>query len=83
MLAACRGLGARYVHPCFRPAAGFAPLVDVAHAAGLRVMTPHTNDPAEAQHFADLGVDVIASDDPTILCSLRSRAQASGLRLGH
>jgi glycerophosphoryl diester phosphodiesterase len=71
MLAACHRLGARYVHPCFRPAAGFGPLVDAAHAAGLLVMTPHTNDAAEARRFAALGVDVIASDDPAVLRPLR------------
>jgi hypothetical protein len=35
--------------------------------AGLLVMTPHTNDAAEAGYFAAIGVDVIASDDPRIV----------------
>jgi hypothetical protein len=30
-------------------------------------MTPHTNDASEAAYFAEIGVDVIASDDPRIL----------------
>jgi hypothetical protein len=33
-------------------------------------MTPHTNDASEAQRFASLGVDVIASDDPRVLQAL-------------
>ena len=69
MLAACRELGVTYAHPCFRPID--APLVETFHAAGLLVMTPHTNDPTEARYFADIGVDVIASDDPRILLPLR------------
>jgi glycerophosphoryl diester phosphodiesterase len=70
MIAACHQLGATYAHPCFRPATGFEPMVEAVHAAGLMVMTPHTNDAVEARHFADIGVDVIASDDPAILRSL-------------
>ena len=42
-------------------------LIDALHTAGLLVMTPHTNDAAEAAYFARIGVDVIASDDPKIL----------------
>jgi hypothetical protein len=34
-------------------------------------MTPHTNDAAEANRFAKIGADVIASDDPRILVALR------------
>ena len=70
MIAACRQLGTIYAHPCFRPTGGFLPTVEALHAAGLLVMTPHTNDPAEARHFAQLGVDVIASDDPRVLVGL-------------
>jgi glycerophosphoryl diester phosphodiesterase len=71
MIAACRELGTVYAHPCFRPAGGFGPTVEALHAAGLLVMTPHTNDPLEARYFAELGVDVIASDDPRLLLALR------------
>lgn len=69
MIATCRALGAAYAHPCFRPVD--RALVDAFHQAGLLVMTPHTNDPAEAPRFAAIGVDVIASDDPRILAPLR------------
>jgi hypothetical protein len=34
-------------------------------------MTPHTNDADEARYFAQIGVDVIASDDPRIVTPLR------------
>jgi hypothetical protein len=34
-------------------------------------MTPHTNDANEARQFVNIGVDVIASDDPRILIGLR------------
>jgi glycerophosphoryl diester phosphodiesterase len=71
MVEACHELGATYAHPCFRPIEPL--LVDVFHGAGLRVMTPHTNDVAEARYFAHIGVDVIASDDPRILSSLDRR----------
>jgi hypothetical protein len=47
-------------------------LIDALHVAGLVVMTPHTNVAAEACHFARMGVDVIASDDPRILVALAS-----------
>jgi glycerophosphoryl diester phosphodiesterase len=70
MLDACRAHAVTYAHPCFRPID--ASLVDTFHAAGLRVMTPHSNDPDEARHFAEIGVDVIASDDPRIVLPLRS-----------
>jgi len=69
MIAACRELGASYAHPCFRPIE--PAMVDAFHAARLRVMTPHTNDAAEARRFAAMGVDVIASDDPRILAALK------------
>jgi glycerophosphoryl diester phosphodiesterase len=68
MLATCRELDARYAHPCFRPVD--RAMVDALHEAGLQVMTPHTNDPAEAREFARIGVDVIASDDPRVLAQL-------------
>ena len=73
MLATARELGLSYVHPCFRRADGRIvppvdrPMVDALHAAGLLVMTNHTNDPAEAAYFGSIGVDVIASDDPAVL----------------
>lgn len=70
MLDACRANAATYAHPCFRPIE--SSLVEAFHAAGLRVMTPHTNDPAEAVRFAQIGVDVIASDDPRVVLPLRS-----------
>jgi hypothetical protein len=35
------------------------------------VMAPHTNDPAEARAFAAAGIDVLATDDPAVLTSLR------------
>ena len=69
IIATCRRLDARYAHPCFRPVD--RAMVDALHAARLVVMTPHTNDADEARHFAEIGVDVIASDDPRILPSLR------------
>ena len=69
MIATCRELDARYAHPCFRPID--RAMVEALHAAGLVVMTPHTNDAAEAILFAQIGVDVIASDDPRILAPLR------------
>jgi glycerophosphoryl diester phosphodiesterase len=72
MVEMCRSVDAIYAHPCFRPIT--AELVRGLQAAGLQVMTPHTNDPVEAQHFADLGVDVIASDDPRILLPLHAAA---------
>jgi glycerophosphoryl diester phosphodiesterase len=73
MLDVSRSLELTYVHPCFRRAHGRLdppvdrPLVDALHAAGLLVMTNHTNDPVEAAYFASIGVDVIASDDPRVL----------------
>jgi len=70
MIAACRELGAVYAHPCFRPIE--PPMIDAFHQAGLLVMTPHTNDAAEARSFAAIGVDVIASDDPRIVTPLRA-----------
>ena len=70
MVRTCRDLGAEYAHPCVRPID--ASVVDGLHAASLRVMTPHTNDLAEAIRFVKLRVDVIASDDPRVLLALRS-----------
>ena len=68
LIDACRALGATYAHPCFRPIE--PALVDAVHQAGLRIMTPHTNDVNESLYFAEIGVDVIASDDPRILALL-------------
>ncbi len=76
IVAVCRGVGARYAHPCFRP--WDRAMVEALHAAGLVVMTPHTNDPAEARLFASIGVDVIASDDPRILAGLRRPGNRAG-----
>jgi glycerophosphoryl diester phosphodiesterase len=69
MIDACNALGAVYAHPCFRPID--TELINRFHAAGLKVMTPHTNNPIEAHYFVKIGVDVIASDDPRILLRLR------------
>jgi glycerophosphoryl diester phosphodiesterase len=71
MIQACTDLGVTYAHPCFRPIE--PTLIGALHTAGFQVMTPHTNDLTEARHFADIGVDVIASDDPRILLSLPGR----------
>jgi len=71
LIDACRALGATYAHPCFRPIE--PALVDAVHQAGLQIMTPHTNDADEARYFAEIGVDVIASDDPRILALLAWR----------
>jgi glycerophosphoryl diester phosphodiesterase len=57
-----------FTHPCFRPIE--PALVDAVHQAGLQIMTPHTNDVNESLYFAEIGVDVIASDDPRILALL-------------
>jgi glycerophosphoryl diester phosphodiesterase len=72
MIDACKRHATRYAHPCFRPVRieDWRPMVDALHAADLLIMTPHTNDAAEAHAFAAAGVDVIASDDPRILCGL-------------
>lgn len=69
MITACHELGAGYAHPCFRPIT--PELIDALHAADLLVMTPHTNDPNEARAFVNIGVDVVASDDPRVLVPLR------------
>ncbi len=69
MIAACHELGVTYAHPCFRPIE--PALIDAFHLAELLVMTPHTNDADEARYFAQIGVDVIASDDPRIVTPLR------------
>jgi glycerophosphoryl diester phosphodiesterase len=65
MIEVCAAVGARYAHPCFRPLDGN--VVDGLHDAGLLVMAPHTNDPAEAGAFAKIGIDVLATDDPRVL----------------
>ena len=69
MVSTCRKLAATYAHPCFRPVD--VAMVNELHAAGLQVMTPHTNDADEAREFARIGVDVIASDDPRVLAQLQ------------
>jgi glycerophosphoryl diester phosphodiesterase len=74
MIEACREYDCLYAHPCFRPIE--PALIEAFHAADLRVMTPHTNDAAEARRFATIGVDVVASDDPRILLPLRSLTRA-------
>lgn len=68
MIETCRSLGARYAHPCARPIG--ARIIAELHAAGLLVMTPHTNTAAEAERFRRAGADVIASDDPRLLVAL-------------
>jgi glycerophosphoryl diester phosphodiesterase len=65
MVRICATVGARYAHPCFRPLD--LQIVEALHGAGLLVMAPHTNDPEEARAFADLGIDVLATDDPRVL----------------
>jgi glycerophosphoryl diester phosphodiesterase len=65
MIEVCAAVGARYAHPCFRPLD--ANVVAALHEAGLLVMAPHTNDSDEARAFADLGIDVLATDDPRVL----------------
>jgi glycerophosphoryl diester phosphodiesterase len=65
MIEVCAALGARYAHPCFRPLD--ATVVDALHDAGLLVMAPHTNDVSEARAFAEIGIDVLATDDPRVL----------------
>lgn len=70
MIEACHNLGVVYAHPCFRP---IEPgLIDAFHQSQLLVMTPHTNDADEARYFAQIGVDVIASDDPRIVTPLQA-----------
>jgi glycerophosphoryl diester phosphodiesterase len=72
MIETCRAVGARYAHPCARP---FTPaVIRRLHAAGLQVMTPHTNDPAEAERFREAGADLVASDDPQLLVALNERS---------
>lgn len=65
MIETCRRVGARYAHPCARPIG--VGTIGALHAAGLEVMTPHTNDPAEARRFVAAGTDYLASDDPRLL----------------
>jgi glycerophosphoryl diester phosphodiesterase len=69
MIETCRANAARYAHPCARPIGRGT--ITKLHAAGLLVMTPHTNDPAEAARFRRAGADLIASDDPRLLVALR------------
>jgi glycerophosphoryl diester phosphodiesterase len=70
MIDACLDLECVYAHPCFRPIE--PALIDAFHQAGLQVMTPHTNDADEARYFAEIGVNVVASDDPRVLLPLRA-----------
>jgi glycerophosphoryl diester phosphodiesterase len=65
MIEVCTAVGARYAHPCFRPLD--VTIIDLLHRAGLLVMAPHTNDRTEARAFAELGIDVLATDDPRVL----------------
>jgi glycerophosphoryl diester phosphodiesterase len=65
MIEICAGVGAVYAHPCFRPLD--TTIVEALHSAGLLVMAPHTNDRKEARAFAELGIDVVATDDPRVL----------------
>jgi glycerophosphoryl diester phosphodiesterase len=78
MIDTCRAVEARYAHPCRRPVTATA--IRRLHAAGLRVMTPHTNDLAEAERFRDAGADLVASDDPRLLVALGSRDAPSPSR---
>ena len=68
MIEVCAAIGARYAHPCFRPLEGA--VIQALHDAGLMVMAPHTNDPEEARAFAELGIDVLATDDPRVLADV-------------
>lgn len=70
MREACASVAAAYAHPCFRPLD--RPLVEELHAAGLLVMAPHTNDPAEAGLFVAAGIDVLATDDPAVLAGIHA-----------
>ena len=72
MIEICRAVGARYAHPCGRPITPMA--IGQLHAAGLQVMAPHTNDPAEAERFREAGADLVASDDPRLLVALIERS---------
>ncbi|MDQ4036740.1 MAG: glycerophosphodiester phosphodiesterase [Chloroflexota bacterium] len=70
MIETCRSVDARYAHPCQRPVTAAA--IRRLHAAGLWVMTPHTNEVAEAERFRDAGADLVASDDPRVLVALNA-----------
>jgi glycerophosphoryl diester phosphodiesterase len=72
MIETCRAHAARYAHPCARPIGPGT--IAKLHAAGLLVMTPHTNNAAEAERFRHAGADLIASDDPRLLVALSRRA---------
>jgi glycerophosphoryl diester phosphodiesterase len=76
MIKTCRAVGARYAHPCARPITPTS--IAELHAAGLLVMTPHTNEPAEAERFYEAGTDLVASDDPRLLVALKQRARHRG-----
>jgi hypothetical protein len=42
--------------------------------AGLQVMAPHPNGPAEAARFREAGADLVASHDPRLLVALIERS---------
>ena len=72
MIETCGSVAARYAHPCARP---IGPgMIAGLHAAGLLVMTPHTNSPLEAERFRQAGADLVASDDPRLLAQIIRRA---------
>lgn len=72
MIETCGSVAARYAHPCARP---IGPgVIAGLHAAGLLVMTPHTNSPVEAERFRRAGADLVASDDPRLLAEVIRRA---------
>jgi len=72
MIETCRAVGAHFAHPCARPIT--PTVIGRLHAAGLQVMTPHTNDPAEAERFREAGADLVPSDDPRLLIALKERS---------
>jgi glycerophosphoryl diester phosphodiesterase len=74
MIETCRTLAARYAHPCARPIG--AGTIARLHAAGFLVMTPHSNEPAEAARFRRAGADLVASDDPRLLAALSRMTSA-------
>ncbi len=57
---------------CGRPITPMA--IGQLHAAGLQVMAPHPNGPAEAARFRAAGADLVASDDPRLLVALIERS---------
>jgi len=49
-----------------------AALIQECHAAGIQVCTWNLNDPEQAAHYRDLGVDYLGSDAPTAVCAALS-----------